>query len=71
VNERPAAGGAALLPIERRIRFAAGLAAFGLVVEGVSLAWRSPLSFVLFAAVGPALIGAGTIVYLLALLRRT
>ncbi|MGH7727113.1 MAG: hypothetical protein ACREOU_16965 [Candidatus Eiseniibacteriota bacterium] len=70
MNERSASGGHPLLPIERQIRLAAGLAALGLVVEGVSLAWNSPLSFVLFAAAGPALIGAGTIVYLLALLRR-
>lgn len=59
-----------LLPIERKIRLAAVLAVVGLLVELASLAWSSPLSFVFFAAVGPALIAAGTILYLFALLQQ-
>ena len=60
-----------LLPIERRIRVAAGLVLVGIVIEAVTLRILHPLSFVLFAALGALAIGAGIIVYLLALLRAT
>lgn len=59
----------AMLPIERRIRIAAALVLAGLVIEAVSLRILHPLSFVVFAAFGALAIGAGIIVYLLALLR--
>ena len=61
----------ALLPIERRIRVAAGLVLVGIVIEAVTLRILHPLSFVLFAALGALAIGAGILVYLLALLRAT
>ena len=61
----------ALLPIERRIRVAAALVLVGIVIEAVTLRILHPLSFVLFAALGALAIGAGIIVYLLALLRAT
>jgi hypothetical protein len=59
----------ALLPIERRIRIAALLVLLGITLEAVSLNILHPLSFVLFAAFGALTIGAGIVVYLLALLR--
>ena len=59
----------ALLPIERRIRLAATLVLLGIVLEAVSLRILHPLSFVVFAAFGALTIGAGIVVYLLALLR--
>jgi hypothetical protein len=61
----------ALLPIERRIRVAAALVLVGIVIEAVTLRILHPLSFVLFAALGALAIGAGIVVYLLALLRAT
>lgn len=57
------------LPIERRIRIAAGLVLAGIVLESVSIRILHPLSFVFFAAFGALTIGAGIVVYLLALLR--
>ena len=59
----------ALLPIERRIRLAAALVLVGIAIEAVSLRILHPLSFVAFAAFGALAIGAGVVVYLLALLR--
>jgi len=59
----------AALPIERRIRLAAGLVLAGIVLEAVTLRILHPLSFVAFAAFGALAIGAGVVVYLLALLR--
>jgi len=59
----------ALLPIERRIRLAAALVLLGIAIEAVSLRILHPLSFVVFAAFGALAIGAGIVVYLLALLR--
>ena len=59
----------ALLPIERRIRVAAALVLAGIVIEAVTLRILHPMSFVLFAALGALAIGAGILVYLLALLR--
>jgi hypothetical protein len=58
-----------LLPIERRIRIAAALVLIGIAIEAVSLRILHPLSFVAFAAFGALAIGAGILVYLLALLR--
>ena len=58
-----------LLPIERRIRIAAVLVLVGIAIEAVSLRILHPLSFVVFAAFGALTIGAGIVVYLLALLR--
>ena len=55
--------------IERRIRLAAVLILLGLIVEAVTLRVLHPLSFVIFAGAGLALIGIGIVVFLLALLR--
>jgi hypothetical protein len=55
--------------IERRIRFAAGLVLFGVVLEAVTLRILHPLSFVVFAAFGALAIVAGIVVYLLTILR--
>jgi len=39
----------------------------GLVVEGLSLLWNHPLSFVMFIAIGGLLLFLGIVVYLAAL----
>jgi hypothetical protein len=46
------------------LRAASALIILGLVVEAISLIWFHPLSFVLFAFVGIALIGLGILVFL-------
>lgn len=55
--------------IERRIRIAALVSLLGLVVEAVTLNILHPLSFIVFASVGVLLIGAGIVLFLLALLQ--
>lgn len=56
--------------VEGTLRLAGWLVATGLAVEIASLLWKSPLAFVLFAAASPLLIGAGVVMFLLALVRR-
>ena len=56
-------------PVEGRIRVAALLTLLGLVVEAVTLNILHPLSFIVFASLGVALILLGLVLYLLALLR--
>jgi hypothetical protein len=51
----------------RLLRAASALIILGLVVEAISLMWFHPLSFVLFAFVGIALIGLGILVFLASL----
>jgi hypothetical protein len=53
--------------ISRRLRFAGVLLVLGLVVEGLSLIWNHPLSFVAFLGVGGLLLFLGIVVYLTAL----
>jgi hypothetical protein len=53
--------------IERFLKVSSGLVILGLLVEIVSLLWFHPLSFVLFAFVGVALMGLGIAVYLFSL----
>jgi hypothetical protein len=53
--------------IRRFLQASSGLIILGLLVEIVSLLWFHPLSFVLFAFVGAALIGLGILVYLASL----
>ena len=56
-------------PVEGRIRFAALLSLLGLVIEAVTLNILHPLSFIVFASLGVALILLGLVLYLLALLQ--
>ena len=53
--------------ISRRLRIAGVLVVMGLVVEGLSLLWNHPLSFVMFIAIGGLLLFLGIVVYLAAL----
>jgi|SRR5580658_86770 hypothetical protein len=53
--------------IQRFLKASSGLIILGLLVEILTLLWFHPLSFVLFAFIGVALIGLGIVVYLLSL----
>jgi hypothetical protein len=53
--------------ISKRLRLAGFLIAVGLVVEGLSLTWNHPLSFVAFLGIGGLLLLLGIVVYLTAL----
>ena len=53
--------------ISKRLRIAGVLIAMGLVVEGLSLSWSHPLSFVAFLGIGGFLLFLGIVVYLTAL----
>jgi hypothetical protein len=53
--------------LQRRLKIAAYLLIAGLIVEGITLYWFSPLSFMLFIGVGGTLVGVGIIVYLIAI----
>jgi hypothetical protein len=52
------------LAITRELRIAGTLLIFGLVVAIISLLWKSPAAFLLFAGVSGLLIVAGILVYL-------
>jgi hypothetical protein len=51
----------------KKLRLAGGLIIAGLVVEGASLWWNHPLSFVAFIGLGGLLLAAGILIYLIAL----
>ena len=53
--------------LQRRLKLAGTLVSGGLIVEVLTMAWFHPLSFFVFAGVGAALVGAGTLIYLFAL----
>ena len=55
--------------IERRIRLAALLVLVGLVIEAVTLNILHPISFLVFAGAGVLFLGAGIVVFLVALLQ--
>ena len=55
-------------PIERRIRLAAILVIAGLLVEGASFFWKSPLSFFLFLFGACGLAAAGIVLFLISLI---
>ena len=50
-----------------RLRVAGILVVLGLVVEGLSLLWNHPLSFVIFLGLGGLLLFLGIVIYLTAL----
>jgi uncharacterized membrane protein len=51
----------------RRFRLAALLIALGLIVEAVTLSWAHPTAFLVFLLLGGLLVGAGVLLYLLAI----
>jgi hypothetical protein len=53
--------------VSRRLRIAGVFIVLGLIVEGISLIWNHPLSFVAFLGVGGLLLFLGIVVYLTAL----
>ncbi len=50
--------------LSKKLRIAGILIIVGLVVEGLSLLWNHPLSFVAFLGVGGILLAAGMLLYL-------
>jgi hypothetical protein len=55
------------LRLQRKLRTAAYLLIAGLAVEGITLNWAHPTTFLLFIIIGAMLVGAGILVYLIAL----
>jgi hypothetical protein len=53
--------------ITRRLRAAGSLIIVGVMVEGLSLVWNHPLSFLAFVGIGGLATAAGIAVYLFAL----
>jgi hypothetical protein len=58
----------AALRLQKRFKIAAWLLAAGLLVEGVTLQWAHPTSFLLFIILGGLLVGLGVAIYLFALI---
>jgi CHASE2 domain-containing sensor protein len=54
--------------LQRKLKTAAYLLIAGLAVEGSTLQWAHPTSFLVFIIVGGILVGAGIATYLFALL---
>ncbi|HSK31479.1 MAG TPA: hypothetical protein VLA17_16080 [Candidatus Limnocylindria bacterium] len=52
--------------LERKHKYAAYLLIAGLAVEGITLQWAHPTSFVVFIILGGILILAGIAIYLIA-----
>ena len=55
------------IQIEKRLQIAGTLLIAGLLIEAVCMLWKSPLAFILFAAIGGLLLGVGVVVYLVSL----
>jgi hypothetical protein len=53
--------------LQRKLKIAAYLLITGLAVEGISLHWAHPTSFLLFISLGGVLILAGIAIYLIAI----
>jgi hypothetical protein len=53
--------------LQRKLKTAAYLLIAGLAVEGATLNWAHPTSFLLFIIVGGILVAAGILIYLIAL----
>jgi len=51
------------------LRVAGSLTLLALVIEAISLIWRAPLAFLLFAFVGGAFFAAGVLIYLYSIVR--
>ena len=54
--------------MSRRLRISGVLVISGLLVEALCLVWSKPIAFVVLACIGGALISAGVLVFLYALL---
>ncbi len=50
--------------IAKRVRIAGGFVLLGLLVEGLSLMWNHPLSFIAFLGIGGLLLAVGIMTYL-------
>ncbi len=57
--------------ISKKLRIAGIFIILGLMVEGFSLLWNHPLSFLAFLCVGGIFLISGIVIYLLALISRT
>jgi predicted membrane channel-forming protein YqfA (hemolysin III family) len=53
--------------LQRKLKIAAYLLIAGLAVEGITLHWAHPTSFVLFITLGGILVVAGIVIYLIAI----
>lgn len=53
--------------LQRKLKRAAYLLTAGLIVEGITLLWAHPMSFLLFISLGGILIFAGIATYLFAI----
>jgi hypothetical protein len=53
--------------LQRKLTAAACLLTTGMLVEGITLYWAHPTSFLLFIGLGAILVGAGIATYLIAL----
>jgi hypothetical protein len=53
--------------LTRRLRLAGVFIIAGVLIQGLSLVWNHPLSFIAFLGVGGLAVSAGIVVYLLAL----
>ena len=53
--------------LQRKLKTAAYLLTFGLAVEGITLHWTHPTSFLLFMSLGGTLVLAGIITFLIAI----
>lgn len=53
--------------VERELKIAAYLLLSGLAIEGITLHWAHPTSFILFIVLGGVLVLAGIAVYLFAI----
>ena len=56
--------------LSKKLRIAGILVIVGLVIEGFSLLWNHPLSFLAFLCIGGLFLVMGILVYLLALVSR-
>ena len=54
--------------LQRKFKTAAYFLTAGLLVEGITLHWAHPTSFVLFIILGGILVSAGILIYLIALI---
>ena len=54
-------------PMDTRIRVSGALVILGLVIEGITIFWNSPGSFLAFAFLGVGCVGLGIALFLLSL----
>jgi len=54
-------------PMDVRIRVSGALVILGLVIEGITIFWNSPGSFLAFAFLGVGLVALGIALFLLSL----